>query len=212
MNRIPVHPARALGAAALLLLAVVALAACGSSSPSAKTAASSTGPSSTGSKSATTPPPGTRPPTARFQALSACLKKQGVTLPGRVPGGKPTRPGTAGPLGIGGNLPNGVSRAKFQEALKKCGSLFPRGRFNGRVSSPAFKKSLERFAACMREQHINVPKANTSGKGPVFDSKGLNTGSASFKAAERKCAPLLRIVRPGGSGGAPPSGAPPAEG
>jgi hypothetical protein len=58
----------------------------------------------------------------------------------------------------------------------------------------------------MRENGVNVPEPNTSGNGPVFDTKGLNTNSAQFRAAELKCRLDLRLaLRPGAAGG--PSGA-----
>ncbi|MGH2865371.1 MAG: hypothetical protein ACRDJX_09005, partial [Solirubrobacteraceae bacterium] len=59
------------------------------------------------------------------------------------------------------------------------------------------------------------PKANTSRKGPIFNSKALNTSSATFKAAETKCAKDLGgafHARPGGAGAGTPGGSPPAAG
>ncbi len=195
MNRIPVHPARAIGAVAIAALAVLALAACGGSSSSSTTATSAaTGTSSNGSKppSATQPPAVSKTAIKPLRALTECLKRQGITLPGKVPGGSSTAPGTASPLGLlGASLPKGVSRAKLEEALRKCGKdVLPGGRLTGKISSPAFKQSLARFAACMREQHIALPKGS---------GKGTNASSAAFKAAERKCAPLLSVARPGAS-------------
>ncbi len=215
MNRISVLPARALAAAVPALVAVLVLAACGSSSPSAKTSAgTSTG--TPGTASTGQAPPGQPAGGAsRFDALRECLKKQGITLPQRVPGGKRPRGGAAGPLGLARpQLPSGVSRARYEAALKKCGG-FRGGRFKGLASSPAFSKALEKFAACMRQQGIPVPNANTSGKGPIFDTKGIDTASSKFKAAETKCISLLRTAQPGAAqapGGAPPGGAPPAGG
>jgi hypothetical protein len=208
MNRIPVHPARVPIVAVAALLAALALAACGSSSPSGKSSSaattSSTGQTQTGQAGRFA---------GRFEALRECLEKQGITLPQRVPGGKRPQPGTASPLGgLGGGprLPKGVTRAQYEAALKKCGGGF-QGRLRGFTSSPAFKKSLEKFAACMRQNHVAVPKANTSGKGPIFSTKGINTSSAAFKAAESKCISLLRVARPGaGPGGGPPAS--PSEG
>jgi len=62
----------------------------------------------------------------------------------------------------------------------------------------------------MRENGVNVPPPNTSGKGPIFSVKGLNTASAQFKAAESKCSVQLQGARPGGGppGGPAGSGAP----
>jgi len=54
------------------------------------------------------------------------------------------------------------------------------------------------FAACMRKHGVSLPAADTSGKGPIFDTKGLHPRSATFKAADRKCA---RELFPNGTTG-----------
>jgi hypothetical protein len=48
----------------------------------------------------------------------------------------------------------------------------------------------------MRKNGVKLPQPNTSGKGPIFNTKGIDTTSASFKAADAKC---VRELRPGGS-------------
>jgi hypothetical protein len=55
-----------------------------------------------------------------------------------------------------------------------------------------------KFAACMRKHGVSLPAPNTSGKGPIFDSKGFDPRSAAFKAADRKCARKLFPKRPTG--------------
>jgi hypothetical protein len=193
----------------LLVLAGSLLAACGGSSNGATTTAST-------SASATKPTPGKAPGFAdRFAAVRECLKKEGITLPTRKPG---QRPGAGGFLGGGGGttLPAGVSKAKFEAALKKCGGNFAggRGSFAGgtsRFTSPAGKQALAKFAACLRENGVKVGEPNTSGKGPIFNSTGIDTKSAQFKAAEAKCRSDLAGAfgaRPGAAApGAPGSGA-----
>jgi hypothetical protein len=109
-----------------------------------------------------------------------------------------------------------VTRAQYEAALKKCGATNGFAGGARGFSSPAGKQALARFATCMRENGVNVPTPNTSGKGPIFDTKGLDTSSAAFKAAETKCISDLRGVfhaRPGAAG-APPgaAGAPGAAG
>lgn len=153
-------------------------------------------------------------------ALRECLLKQGVTLPSAPSGGNPPS-GSAPPAGAAGQrpgggfkLPKGESAAQLQAALKKCGGgNFPAGgaaRFRGAGSSKTFAK----FTACMRENGVDLPAANTSGKGPVFDTKGINTSSAAFKSAESKCSSDLGAAAGGGGppNGAPPSGGPPSGG
>jgi len=179
----------------LAILASLTLAACGSSS----TNSSST---SANANASTTPSSTTkvrRPPGRGFAALRECLQKNGITLPKFTPG-KPQSPGTRR-----SSLPKGVTKAQYEAAIKKCGgpAFFAGGR--NRFNSPAFKQALTKFAACMHENGVAVPNANTSGNGPIFNSKGLNTSSAKFKAAEAKCRPDLSGALRGAPGvrGAP---------
>jgi hypothetical protein len=188
---------------ALLLLASLGLAACGGSS-SSSTTSNAAATSSTGATGATARGAG------RFQALRECLQKNGITLPKRTPGQRP-RGGTGGGGFLGGGaggaggpqLPKGVSRAQYEAAIKKCGGGAFAGA-GGRVSSPAAKQALAKFATCMRQNGVNVPEPNTSGGGPIFNSKGLDTSSPQFKAAEAKCQSDLQGAFQRGRGGRPP--------
>lgn len=129
---------------------------------------------------------------SRRAALSACLKKQGVTPPRRRPG--------AGRFGPG--LPFGGARRfndpKLRAALEKCGVRPGAGR-RFRRSNPAFRRSLQRFAACVRKNGYDLPAPNTSGHGPIFNTRGINTNDPKFKAAVAKCRSVLR--GPGAAGG-----------
>ena len=145
----------------LVVLASLALAACGGSSTSSSSTSTAT---SASARTATTG----RAPGAlggRFTALRECLQKNGVTLPKFTPGQRRS-PGTHRSF-----LPKGVSRSQYEAAVKKCGGagIFTNGR--NRFSDPAIKQALAKFATCMRENGVNIPKANTSGKGPIFNSK-----------------------------------------
>ncbi len=80
---------------------------------------------------------------------------------------------------------------------------FKRGGAGARVSSPAFNAALAKFATCLRQNGVNISAPNTSGKGPVFSTKGVDTASAQFRAAERKCSATLRA----GLGASPRGGA-----
>ena len=156
--------------------------------------------------------------------MRECLQKNGITLPKRDP--RPERPpgGAGGFLGGGAGgerpqLPKGVTRAQYEAALKKCGGGAFAGRGGTRFKSPAFKAALTKFATCMRENGVNVPAPNTSGNGPIFNTKGIDTSSAQFKAAEAKCQSDLRgaFRRGPGAGGSQsqwsaPGAAPPSSG
>ena len=195
----------------IVLLACLGLAACGSSSGSSTTSASSSS-----SASATTPGStgATGAGATRFKALRECLQQNGITLPQRTTGQNRHRPG--GPGGAGGflgggagagaggpKLPSGVTRAQYQAAIKKCGGgAFPGGAA-ARLKNPTYLAALTRFAACMRKNGVNVPTPNTSGGGPIFDTKGINTASSQFRTAGSKCrSDLLGAFRRGGAAGA----------
>ena len=202
---------RAVSAAFIAVLLALVLSACGGSSSSNTTSVKA---------SASTTAPGRAPGAfgAQLGKLRECLKQNGITLPQRPSG---TR-GAGGLLGGPGGLrsiPKGVSRAEYEAVLKKCGGLpVLRGgtRGFGRVQSPQFKAGLAKFESCMRANGINLPPPNTSGKGPIFNTKGVNTTSAQFRAAPSKCAGELqlafrRVQTPGSPppvDNAPPTGAP----
>ncbi len=159
----------------------------------------STGTSSTGTTTSGSSPTGTTPAdrAARFAAVRTCLSKKGITLPQHA--------GAGGFLGGGAQLPKGMSRAQFAEALQSCGTGFngsglgkKHGKgFKNPFNNPRFHAVLTRFAACLRQNGINIGEPNTSGKGPIFDTKGINTGSPQFKAATAKCrSTLLYALKP----------------
>lgn len=213
----------AVAAVVVLLLACLGLAACGSSSSSTTSSSSgaassgaASGTSSTESTSTTPGAPGSGRGSARFTALRECLQKNGITLPKRTPGSRPSGgfvPGAG--AGGGPQLPGGVTRAQYEAALKKCGGEsghFFRGGAAGRLNNPVFKAALTKYGDCLRQNGINLPAPNTSGNGPIFDTKGINTASSQFKSASAKCRSALTgaFRRPSGAPGA--TGAPPAGG
>jgi hypothetical protein len=198
----------------ILVVASLVLAACGGSSK----------PSTNASATTTTGGPGGG--ASRFTALRTCLAKNGITLPqapaGRVrpPGGAPRTGGIFGGAGAGASgatgagrrgfqPPAGVSAAKFQAAVAKCGGTGFGGGAGAarRTLTPAQKATqqaaLVKFAACMKTNGVTLPAPNTSGNGPVFNTSKLNTTSPQFVAATKKCMSLLpaRFGRRGGGGG-----------
>jgi hypothetical protein len=184
-----------------VVLAGLALAACGSSAKTSSTTSAS-------ASSTTTRDPAGAGGT-RLKALRECLQKHGITLPTPKPGqGWPGSRFFGGPEGP--KFPAGVTRAQYEAAIKACGGFPGRGGFlgrGGRLSSPAAQQALTKFADCMRENGINLPTPNTSGKGPIFNTSGLDTASAKFREAEAKCRTQLRGAFPGRAGSSAPPGA-----
>jgi hypothetical protein len=181
----------AIAAVLLLILSSLALAACGSSSSGSSSSSTSTTAAAT-AKATTGGAAGAR---GRFLAVRECLQKSGIVLPQRKPGQQ--APGAGFLAGGAPQLPKGVTAARYQAAIKKCGGGSARGgRFGGgggnRLTSPAFKQALAKFATCLRENGVNIPAPNTSGKGPIFNTRGLNVASPKFKAAELRCSGILR--------------------
>lgn len=200
----------------LMLLASLAVTACGSSSHSssssvntvagATTSTANAATTATTSSAATSTAPG-QPASGRFAALPECLRKNGVPLPQPRRG---AQPGTSG-LFSGGSavrLPPGVTPARYQAALKKCGASNIANRFDrARVrvphgellKNPAFKQALTSFTACMAAHGVKLPAPNTSGHGSVFNTKSVNTKSPQFTAALSMC--RSGLVRAFGLGG-----------
>jgi hypothetical protein len=216
--------------AAALVAVSLGLAACGGSSNTTTTTTTttnaaatgtttagttSTGTTSTGASSTGTSATGTTTPAstttgttsaaraARFAAVRTCLSKKGITLPQHASGAGGFLSGAGG-----AQLPKGMTRAQFTEALQSCGTGFNRGGrlgkgskgFHNPFKSPRFHAVLVRFAACLRQQGVDVGEPNTTGNGPIFDTKGINTGSPKFKAATSKCrSTLLYALQPNGA-------------
>jgi hypothetical protein len=164
-----------------LLLISLLLVACGGSSSSTPTTTAAAATSTTGARGAFA---------SRFAAVRECLAKSGITLPKRTPG--QPRP-LGGLLGGARQLPKGVTQAQYEAALRKCGLGRPNpGAASSRLASPAYKLALANFAACMRQNGESLPAPNTSGKGPIFNTTGINTSSPTFQAAAAKCSAILR--------------------
>ncbi len=109
-----------------------------------------------------------------------------------------------------------MTRAQYEAVIKRCDGPIARHFVPGvrGFTTPAGKAAVAKFATCMRENGVSIPAPNTSGKGPVFNTNGLDTASAKFRSAQAKCSSALRGLfraRPGAAG-APAGGAPGAPG
>jgi len=197
-----------IGILAILALACVGLTACGGSPKASNAAATSSTSASTATSGSSARPAPSAPSAVRPRVgvVRECLKKNGITLPNQpnAAGGPPV-----GGVLLGRKLPKGVTRAQFQAALQKCAPGRVAGGTPGRVASGTpgrvaggtpgfrgpgaakFKDALAKFAACLRQNGVSVPTPNTSGHGPVFSTKGLQTNSPKFREAAAKCRSVL---------------------
>ncbi len=82
----------------------------------------------------------------------------------------------------------------MQAAFEKCGARFGGG-FGGRggpgnaggSGGRPSTAALRRFVACVRENGYDLPDANTSGDGPVFDGDTVDRDDPAFVRASRAC-------------------------
>jgi hypothetical protein len=148
---------------------------------------------------------------AAFQAYSACLTKNGVTLPSRAPGVRPSnfpsgrvrpsnlpsgvRPSGGFRGGFGGGFaggfsstaPSGVDQGTYTKALAACASLRPSftpgagGGGGANVDATA----LAAYLSCLSDHGVKV-----TGTG-VAALRSLNRSDTKVAAALKICAPLL---------------------
>jgi hypothetical protein len=116
-----------------------------------------------------------------------CLRQHGVKIPA---------PNTSG-KGLLESLKGvNTSSPQFHEAQKACTPAI-RAALRGlrpqqttSVFTPTQKQKFTKYTACMRQQGINMPAPNFSGKGPVYVNPPNNT-TPKFRAANKKCGGLV---------------------
>lgn len=222
---------RLLLALALAALAMLAIVGCGGGSGGSETSAAST--SASAGASGEGGQGGSGGFAEISEEERACLKEQGVELPeagaggappegGEMPEGEPPRggempsggppegggtpPGEGGPPGFGGE-----GGEAMEEAFEACGVEAPQMQGGGPGGGPdtnsaAYRKQVEEYAACVRENGYDLPEPDFSGEGPVFDESEVDRESAAFRKASEACSDLLSKPS-GGAQGTPGSGA-----
>lgn len=141
----------------------------------------------------------------------ACLKEKGVELPefkggeGGPPSGGEGEMPEPGEKPEGGEMPEGGPPAggfgregseEMTKAFEECGVETPEfkggpGGAGGKpnTNSAAFKKQVDEYVACVRENGYELGEPNFSGEGPVFEKS--ESESAEFKKASAQCQELL---------------------
>jgi hypothetical protein len=102
-------------------------------------------------------------------------------------------PSTAGAAGHTTTMPAAhaaTRRASPTRSSRGRSSGSPRGAF-GALGDPRYRRALAAFAACVRRHGINLPPPNTTGRGPIFTSKGIDVRSQRFRTATASCRGIL---------------------
>lgn len=201
---------RWLGLLALAALAALVLAGCGGGSSSSTTESTTTASESESSENAEAGE-GKGGMFEISEEARACLKEKGVELPEFKGGGEGGPPaGGEPPEGFeppeGGELPEGgpsgaegapggekleEQKAAFEECGVEIGGGFKGGPGGGKpnTNSAAFKKQINEYVACVRENGYELAEPNFSGEGPIFEK--AESESAAFKKASAQCQELL---------------------
>lgn len=206
--------------AALLLAGALGLAACGSSSnsssasTSASAPATTTGSTSSGATTATAPQPSTATtttssPSSKTTTTGASTPAKTTTSGGASKTVQPTSGASAtlrqclqkNGINLAAPVNTTQARAQLQAAVAKCAAAVHLLSSGILKPSSAVSATLVRFADCLRQNGVNVPKPSTSGG---LNTSGLDTSSATYKAALAKCRSILLppIHIPGVPGGA----------
>ena len=145
-------------------------------------------------------------PTGNFRRPSGSGKTGRFTPPGGEAGTGPSGGSGLPPTGAfkgkrpaGGGFPGGAGgkvSKKQQAALKACAKDMPagargfagRGGTAGGTAGGQFSAAtIEKFAACVKKNGYTLPKANTSGSGPIYP-RSIESNK-QFVAASKSCRP-----------------------
>jgi hypothetical protein len=154
---------------------VLALAAagCGSAPSSAGVASVKTAsPAPTASPS----PSASTDKAEQGRKFAACLRENGLDVPDPDPNGE----------GMFQALPKSeLNSGKVQKALQACRSVAPVR--DAKELSPADQDKMRQFAACMRENGIDLPDPDFSGKTNQNLAKSFRLDDPDFKKAYEVC-------------------------
>ncbi len=193
------RPGVLIGITAMLAASALMLAACGgggSSGADSTTASVDSGGSGTEVAGAQGGAPGGL---QMSDEQRACLKEKGVELP-EFKAGAGGMPPQGGEMPAGGppGAAAGAGGEKLEEqkgALEECGVELPELKGPAgqgaapSTNSAAFRKQVDEYVACVRENGYELAEPDFSGAGPIFEK--AESESAAFKKASAQCQGLL---------------------
>jgi hypothetical protein len=131
-------------------------------------------------------------------AFTACLQKNGVTLPSGRPSGRPSDRPTARPSGRPSARPSGgfggfrSMSPEMQKAFQACASLMPQGGGfrggNGGGGNGTNASALQAFRTCMKDNGAEIPQ------GAGF--RTIDRNDPKIAKALKTCRPLLPTPAP----------------
>jgi hypothetical protein len=102
-------------------------------------------------------------------------------------------------------VPKGMSGAQLKTILRECGFVRPSIKGKGKPARkakvkapPSVTQLIAEFAACMRQNGVNVRPPTLARPDPQLDTRGINTRSLRVRAASRTCSHYLRVGVPHG--------------
>ncbi|WP_219460320.1 hypothetical protein [Nonomuraea rhizosphaerae] len=158
-------------AAGLLALAA---AGCGSAPSSAGVASVTTSSAAPASSASASPTAGVDREEQGRQ-FAACMRKNGVDMPDPDPDGG----------GAAFKALAGADENKVREALEACRSLAPVR--DAKELTPEDQDRMRQFTACMRENGVDMPDPDFSGKGDKNLARGFSDDDPDFKKAFETC-------------------------
>jgi uncharacterized protein YceK len=158
-----------IAAAGVLALAV---AGCGSAPSSAGVASVQTATAApTGSPSASA----SADKDEQGRKFAACMRQNGVDMPDPDPNGN----------GAAVKALTGADQTKVKKALEACRSFAPAR--DAKALSPEDQDRMRQFTACMRENGVDIPDPDFSGKGAQNLARNFKPDDPKFKKAYEAC-------------------------
>lgn len=130
-----------------------------------------------------------------FEHLNACLKAHGIAHPEASASAADAERSIPALLGVAGiPVPDGVTDAQYEAALKRCGV---KNVHVGRIpiTSPLLKSRVAWIRSCLAKNGYTLPAPNFIGPGSVLDTTGIDLGSARWRATAMGCSVTQTLTK-----------------